>query len=202
MARMYQSMMDEGRVEQLGIEPLKADLAKVAAIKSKADFARYMGTTNGSFGSALYAFDLEPGHGRRQDEHAVPRPGRPRLAESRLLPESPSSSRSSTPIAPTSSARSTMIGYPTPAKHADRGPRVRDRDREGQLGGRRSPRHRQDQQPDEHRRAADLRAGPQLGRVLRPAPRHRAERDHSIVHEKTAIKRDRGALRRRRRSRR
>src|SRR3954447_12655305 len=53
---MYQSMMDEGRVEQLGIEPLKADLAKVAAIKSKADFTRYMGTTNGSFGSALYAF--------------------------------------------------------------------------------------------------------------------------------------------------
>ncbi len=60
---MYQSMMDEGRVEQLGIEPLKADLAKVAAIKTKADFARYMGTTDGSFGSSIYAFDLEPDTG-------------------------------------------------------------------------------------------------------------------------------------------
>src|SRR4051812_4321880 len=56
---MYQSMMDEGRVEQVGIAPLKTDLAKVAAIKTKADFARHMGTTDGSFGSAIYAFDLE-----------------------------------------------------------------------------------------------------------------------------------------------
>ena len=57
---MYQSMMDENRVEQLGIAPLKTDLAKVAAIKTKSDFARYMGTTDGSFGSSIYAFDLEP----------------------------------------------------------------------------------------------------------------------------------------------
>src|SRR3954447_23729301 len=56
---MYQSMMDEARVEQVGIAPLKTDLAKVAAIKTKADFARHMGTTDGSFGSAIYAFDLE-----------------------------------------------------------------------------------------------------------------------------------------------
>ena len=57
---LYQSMMDESRVEQLGIEPLKPDLAKVAAINSKADFARHMGTTSGGFGSALFAYDLEP----------------------------------------------------------------------------------------------------------------------------------------------
>jgi len=57
---MYQSFMDEGRVEQLGLAPLKADLAKVAAIKTKADFARHMGVTNGAFGSSIYAFDLEP----------------------------------------------------------------------------------------------------------------------------------------------
>ncbi len=60
---MYQSMMDESRVEALGITPLKADLAKVDAIKTKAEFARHMGETNGSFGSALYAFDLEPDTG-------------------------------------------------------------------------------------------------------------------------------------------
>ena len=57
---MYHSMMDENRVEQLGIAPLKPDLAKVAAIGSKADFARHMGTTEGSFGSSMFAFDVEP----------------------------------------------------------------------------------------------------------------------------------------------
>jgi putative endopeptidase len=57
---MYQSMMDEARVEQLGLAPLKQDLASAAAIKTKTDFARYMGTTNGRFGSSMFAFDLEP----------------------------------------------------------------------------------------------------------------------------------------------
>jgi putative endopeptidase len=57
---MYHSMMDEARVEAAGLTPLKADLAKVAAIKSKAEFARHMGTTSGSFGSSIFAYDLEP----------------------------------------------------------------------------------------------------------------------------------------------
>ncbi|MGN6058176.1 MAG: M13 family metallopeptidase [Sphingomicrobium sp.] len=57
---LYKSFMDESRVEQLGIEPLKPDLAKVAAIKTKSEFARHMGTTDGSFGSAIFAYDLEP----------------------------------------------------------------------------------------------------------------------------------------------
>jgi putative endopeptidase len=55
---MYRSMMDEGRVEALGLAPLKRDLATVAAIRSKADFARYMGTTNGRFGSSLFGYGL------------------------------------------------------------------------------------------------------------------------------------------------
>jgi putative endopeptidase len=57
---MYQSMMDEGRVEALGITPLKPDLAAVAAIKSKADIARHMGTTVGTFGASIFSFHLEP----------------------------------------------------------------------------------------------------------------------------------------------
>ena len=57
---LYKSFMDEGRVEQLGLTPLKPDLAKVAAIKTKAEFARDMGTTDGSFGSSIFAYDLEP----------------------------------------------------------------------------------------------------------------------------------------------
>jgi putative endopeptidase len=55
---MYQSMMDEARAESLGLAPLKRDLAKVAAITSKAAFARYMGTTYGRFGIALYGRSL------------------------------------------------------------------------------------------------------------------------------------------------
>ncbi|MBV9528413.1 M13 family metallopeptidase [Sphingomonas sp.] len=56
---MYQSMMDENRVEQLGLSPLKPDLAKVAAISSKAAMARHMGTTDGDFGSSIYSFHLD-----------------------------------------------------------------------------------------------------------------------------------------------
>jgi putative endopeptidase len=57
---MYQSMMDEARVEALGLAPLKSDLATVAAIKTKAEMAHHMGTADGRFGSALFAYDLEP----------------------------------------------------------------------------------------------------------------------------------------------
>ena len=57
---MYQSFMDEGRVDALGLTPLKEDLATVAAIKTKADMARHMGVTDGTFGASIYNFDLEP----------------------------------------------------------------------------------------------------------------------------------------------
>ena len=57
---MYQSFMDEGRVEQLGLTPLKPDLAKVAAISSKTAMARHMGASYGDFGISLFSFHLEP----------------------------------------------------------------------------------------------------------------------------------------------
>ena len=57
---LYKSMMDEARVEALGLTPLKADLAKIAAIKTKAQMAHYMGTTDGHFGSSLFGFYLQP----------------------------------------------------------------------------------------------------------------------------------------------
>ncbi|MEQ1542321.1 MAG: M13 family metallopeptidase [Novosphingobium sp.] len=50
---LYSSFMDEARIEAVGLAPLKADLAKLAAVKTKAQFARFMGTTNGAFGIAL-----------------------------------------------------------------------------------------------------------------------------------------------------
>jgi putative endopeptidase len=57
---MYKSMMDEQRVEALGLTPLKADLAKIAAIKTKAEMAHHMGFTDGHFGSSLFGFYLQP----------------------------------------------------------------------------------------------------------------------------------------------
>ena len=53
---MYQSFMDEAQVEAVGLAPLKADLAKVDALATKRDFARFMGTTNGGFGHSVVSW--------------------------------------------------------------------------------------------------------------------------------------------------
>src|SRR3954452_565857 len=60
---MYKSMMDEAAVEAAGLTPLKADLAKVDAIKTKSEFAQAMGAAIGDFGSSIFAYDLEPDTG-------------------------------------------------------------------------------------------------------------------------------------------
>ncbi|HQV04757.1 MULTISPECIES: M13 family metallopeptidase [unclassified Novosphingobium] len=49
----YASFMDEKRLEAVGLAPLKRDVAAVNAIQTKAQFARYMGATNGRFGSSV-----------------------------------------------------------------------------------------------------------------------------------------------------
>ena len=50
---LYRSFADEARVEALGAKPLMADLAKVAAIKDKAEMARFMGGSQGAFGISI-----------------------------------------------------------------------------------------------------------------------------------------------------
>ncbi|MFM5948544.1 MAG: M13 family metallopeptidase, partial [Novosphingobium sp.] len=49
----YASFMDEKRLEAIGLAPLKRDVAAISAIQTKAQFARYMGATNGRFGSSV-----------------------------------------------------------------------------------------------------------------------------------------------------
>ena len=49
----YSSFMDEKRLEAVGLTPLKKDLAAIAAIKTKSQFARYMGGSNGRFGASV-----------------------------------------------------------------------------------------------------------------------------------------------------
>ena len=56
----YASYMDEARAEQLDVAPLKADLDRVAAIKTKAEFAKHMADTFSEFGSTLFAAGVLP----------------------------------------------------------------------------------------------------------------------------------------------
>ena len=56
----YASYMDEARLEQLDAAPLKADLDRVAAIQTKAEFARHMASTFSDFGSTLFAAGVLP----------------------------------------------------------------------------------------------------------------------------------------------
>jgi putative endopeptidase len=57
---LYSSFIDEKRIEAVGLAPLKRDLAAVAAIRTKAQFARLMGASNGKFGISLVDFGVAP----------------------------------------------------------------------------------------------------------------------------------------------
>ncbi len=57
--KFYKSFMDEKGVEARGMTPLLADVAKVRALESKRDFARFMGATNGDYGIAPFAWGVE-----------------------------------------------------------------------------------------------------------------------------------------------
>jgi putative endopeptidase len=60
LGAFYASYMDEARLEQLDDKPLRTDLAKIDAIKSKAEFTRYMAHTFGDFGSTLFGVGVLP----------------------------------------------------------------------------------------------------------------------------------------------
>ena len=57
---MFRSFMDEATVERLDDKPLQESLKQVAAIPDKDAFTRYMGGTNGIFGSAVVAIGVAP----------------------------------------------------------------------------------------------------------------------------------------------
>jgi len=60
LGAFYSSYMDEARLEQLGMTPLKADLDRVDAVKTKAEYARLMADTHADFGSALFGLGVLP----------------------------------------------------------------------------------------------------------------------------------------------
>jgi putative endopeptidase len=57
---LFKAFMDEARVEALDDEPLKPDLAAVAAIPDRAAFTVLMGRTNAGFGKTLFGISLMP----------------------------------------------------------------------------------------------------------------------------------------------
>jgi putative endopeptidase len=57
---LYKSFTDEAKVEQVDDAPLKADLAKIAAISTKADMAKALGAAHGGFGPDLFSLDIYP----------------------------------------------------------------------------------------------------------------------------------------------
>src|SRR3954462_15747636 len=57
---LYQSFMDEARVEQLDDNPLLADMAALKAVSTREEMARFMGTTNRGFGSSFFSIGVTP----------------------------------------------------------------------------------------------------------------------------------------------
>src|SRR3954453_5302384 len=60
LGAFYTSYMDEARLETLDDAPLKADLDALDAMKSKAEFTRYMAHRLSDFGAPLYALGTLP----------------------------------------------------------------------------------------------------------------------------------------------
>ena len=57
---LYASFMDEARLEQLDAAPLNADLARIDAIRTKAEFSKEMAHSLADFGSTLFALGVLP----------------------------------------------------------------------------------------------------------------------------------------------
>ena len=60
LGSFFTSYMNEPQLEQIDAAPLKADLARVAAIKDKAEFTRFMAGTQGDFGATLFGMGVLP----------------------------------------------------------------------------------------------------------------------------------------------
>jgi len=58
IAAAYNAMMDEATVEKLDAAPLAPYLHAIAAIKTKAEMATYMGKTSGIFGSSIFGLGI------------------------------------------------------------------------------------------------------------------------------------------------
>jgi putative endopeptidase len=60
LGAMYRSFMDDAAVDSLDDKPLRRDLQRVAAISTKDEFTKFMGETNGAFGSTVFGAGVGP----------------------------------------------------------------------------------------------------------------------------------------------
>jgi len=60
LGAFYKSYMNEALLEQLGMQPLQADLARVDAIQNKDQFRNFMASTVKDFGSTLFNLQVIP----------------------------------------------------------------------------------------------------------------------------------------------
>jgi putative endopeptidase len=60
LGALYQSYMDEARLEQLDAAPLKADLDRVNAISSKAEYTKFMADSLADYGQTLFGVGVGP----------------------------------------------------------------------------------------------------------------------------------------------
>ena len=58
LGAFYASYMDEARLEQLDMAPLKTELDAIAAIRTKQEFTRRMGRSNSDFGGTLFGLGV------------------------------------------------------------------------------------------------------------------------------------------------
>ena len=87
IADLYESFVDEAAVERAGIAPLAGELAVLDALQSPRSAARGDGPHDAARREHAAAHVHRPGLARRAALRAEDRPGRPRPARSRLLPD-------------------------------------------------------------------------------------------------------------------
>ncbi|HEV2530729.1 M13 family metallopeptidase [Phenylobacterium sp.] len=55
---LYRSFQGEAKVNALGAKPMAADLAKIRALRTRAEIARHMGATTGAFGGSIFSASI------------------------------------------------------------------------------------------------------------------------------------------------
>ena len=199
----YNAFLDTAAIEAAGLTPVKADLERIAALRSAAEVAAFMATpatrTAGPFCHPHH--DRPEGSGRlHRAAHAVrPRHARPRLLPARRTRTSPPRARRigstsptcwRSPASPTRRAQAAV--YELEEKHCP-----------GPLAGRGAARRGQDLQCDEPGAARDVSRRSFRGArtLLRPASRRnspaggaarRRRRKVGVPETRGAVRRDAG----------